>query len=135
MSNKITFDGLSSDEVLSLSEEELNALVFCNEAVVVNIGSSQILGRFSLEEGRIVIELAQVDGGGEGVLPAIGALASRIAKKMGLPQVDWLVHAVDCAMPNLKLRRMLERRGFEVREIGGIGTVFHQVTDVGQVAS
>jgi len=33
--------------------------------------------------------------------------------------VDWRVHAVDCARPNLRLRALLERRGFAVEESDG----------------
>jgi len=35
------------------------------------------------------------------------------------------VHAVSCAKPNLKLRRVLDRRGFVVREIPGFGEAYH----------
>jgi hypothetical protein len=34
-----------------------------------------------------------------------------IAASRALLGVEWIVHAVSCAKPNLKLRRVLERRG------------------------
>ena len=40
------------------------------------------------------------------------------------------LHAVSCAKPNLKLRKVLERRGFVVEEIKGIGAAYH-LTDIG----
>ena len=127
---QVRFEGLTADEILELPVEDVDALVFENEALVVSIGSAQILGRFSLAPDTLVVELAQIDGGGEGVLPAIGSLASRLAKQRALTQIEWRVHAVTCANPNLKLRRMLERRGFEIRQIEGTGEVYHQVVDV-----
>ena len=33
--------------------------------------------------------------------------------------VEWLVHALTCAAPNLKLRELLERRGFVQVEHNG----------------
>ena len=126
--DQVKFEGLTADEILELPVSDVDALVFGREALVVSVGSAQILGRFSKGDDRLVVELAQIDGGGEGVLPAIGALASRLAKQRDLGIVEWQVHAVSCAEPNLKLRGMLERRGFEIREIEGVGEVYHQVS-------
>lgn len=126
----VTFEGMTADEILDSPIEDVDALVFTAEPLVLTVGSAQILGQFSVERERLVIELAQIDGGGEGVLPAIGSLAAKLAKQRGLSQIEWQVHAVTCADPNPKLRRMLERRGFEIREIEGSGEVYHQVADL-----
>ena len=115
----------------SETADRVDELVFNGEAVVVNIGSAQILGQFSLQDDVMVIELAQIDGGGEGVLPAIGSLASKLAKQRDIRGIEWQVHAVTCAQPNLKLHKMLVRRGFEIRKVDGIGEVYHQVSTVG----
>jgi len=50
--------------------------------------------------------------------------------RRGLSAVEWIVHAVNCARPNPKLRRVLERRGFEVRDIAGIGEAYYFVRRV-----
>ena len=79
-----------------------------------------------------MIELAQIDGGGEGVLPVLRRLAERYAQQRELDAVDWVVHAINCARPNLKLRRLLEKRGFEVRDVEGIGPAYyfrHQINE------
>jgi len=39
--------------------------------------------------------------------------------------IEGIVHAVSCAKPNLKLRRVLERRGFVVEKIDGVGEAYH----------
>ncbi|MEM9402378.1 MAG: hypothetical protein AAGA44_07825 [Pseudomonadota bacterium] len=127
----VKFEGLTPDEILDLEVADVDELVFNGEDVVVNIGSAQILGQFSLRDDVMVIELAQIDGGGEGVLPAIGSLASKLAKQREIREIEWQVHAVTCAQPNLKLRQMLVRRGFEIRRVDGVGEVYHQVSAVG----
>lgn len=63
---------------------------------------------------------AQIDGGGEGVLPTIAALAARYVQREALGFLEWRIHAVHCANPNLKLRRVLERRGLQIREVEGV---------------
>jgi hypothetical protein len=78
----------------------------------------------------LIIQLAQIDGGGEGVLPSLWLLAHRYATQHHLTEIEWIIHAVNCAKPNLKLRRLLERRGFVVRDIEGIGQVYYLVLNV-----
>ena len=73
---------------------------------------------------------AQVDGGGEGILPWLWVVADRVAQRRRLSQVEWVVHAINCAQPNLKLRRVLERRGFAVEEVPGIGVAYHYLQQV-----
>jgi hypothetical protein len=44
-----------------------------------------------------------------------------------LRAVEWIVHAVSCAKPNLKLRRVLHRRGFTIQQLAGVGEAYHFV--------
>lgn len=67
-----------------------------------------MLGQFQVKEARLVVELAQIDGGGEGILQTLWHLSEHYARSRGLDSVEWIVHAVHCARPNLKLRRVLE---------------------------
>jgi hypothetical protein len=59
-----------------------------------------------------------------GLLTTIAALAKRYAAREALSHIEWRVHAVNCAKPNLKLRRVLERRGFSVRHVKGVGEYY-----------
>ena len=120
---------MSPAEILSFSDEELAELVFCGEPLLFRIGSAQVLGEFRLTERSLVLELATIDGGGEGVLPALSSLATRYAQSRGLGEVEWIVHAVNRAEPNLKLRRVLERRGFVVEQVGN-STAYHRIEAV-----
>ena len=122
---QIDIEGYSPNEILGLSDEQLNAFVFAGEPLVFRAGSAEILGEFKLRDESLIVELAQIDGGGEGVLPVLASLADRYAKKRGLKRVEWIVHALNCAKPNPKLRRVMERRGFVVTEVEGVGPAYY----------
>jgi hypothetical protein len=129
---KILVEGYTLDEILGLTDEQIEAFVFAGEPLVFNTGSAEILGEFRLHADRLTVELAQIAGGGEGVLPTLAALAERYAQRRGLDQVEWVVHAVDCAKPNPKLRRVLERRGFVIEDVSGIGAAYCKLRRIQQ---
>ncbi len=122
---EILFDGLSEEQILSLPGDEVEQLILLGKPLVFRAGSATILGSFRISDRRLVIELAQIEGGGEGVLIAIASLASRYASMRRLSGVEWIVHAVTCAKPNLKLRRVLERRGFVIKQVAGVGEAYY----------
>ena len=125
-------EGYAPEELLRLPDADLESLVFNGAPLVFRAGTAEILGQFELDGLRLIIELAQIDGGGEGVLPTLAALAQRYARHKGLAEIEWRVYATNCAQPNLKLRRVLERRGFVVRDVPGRGECYHQVVGVGE---
>jgi hypothetical protein len=53
-------------------------------------------------------------------------------KQRSLSGIEWIVHAVACAEPNLRLRRLLEQRGFVVRDLPDVGKVYHLYQPVGE---
>ena len=124
---EVLFEGLSEQEILNLPQEELDNLVLLGEPLVFRAGSAVLPGSFKVTHDRLVIELAQIEGGGEGVLISLASLARRYAQLRKLTGVEWIVHAVTCAKPNLKLRRVLEHRGFSIEEIEGIGEAYHLI--------
>ncbi|QIF04627.1 hypothetical protein [Roseimicrobium sp. ORNL1] len=113
----ITIEGLTPDEILGLPKEHFDQLIFTGDPIVFRAGTAEVLGEFAIEHSTLVMELAHIDGGGEGVLPVLWKLAERYAQTNGYVQVDWRVHAVNCPKPNPKLRRLLEKRGFVIEEI------------------
>lgn len=127
---KILIEGYAPEEILSLPEEQIEAFVFAGKPLVFKAGSAEILGEFRLQSDRLTVELAQIEGGGEGVLPMLAALAERYALRRGLNYVEWVVHAIDCAKPNPKLRRVLEKRGFAIQNIPGFGTAYYKLHHV-----
>jgi len=72
------------------------------EPPVFRVGSAAILGSFKIACDHFVVELAQIEGGGEGVLISLVSLAKRYATFRMLSGIEWIVHAVSCAKPNLK---------------------------------
>jgi hypothetical protein len=126
----IRIDGLTPDEILSLPSEELDELVFVGRPLVFRVGSAEILGEFQIVAETLILDLAHIDGGGEGVLPVIAAMAQRLARARGLSAVEWLVRATRCARPNPKLRRVLERRGFVVRDLPQRGECYFRCVQV-----
>ncbi len=127
---EITIEGYSVDELLSLTELEVEHLAFNNKPITFRVGSAEILGQFNISADGLVVELAHIDGGGEGVLTTIWSLAEQFARKLRLRKVEWIVDAVHCANPNLKLRRVLELKGFKIESLGGAGEAYHYVQDV-----
>lgn len=127
---KVLIEGYSVEEILAFPNEELDRFVFCGEPIVFRAGSAEILGKFERTDDRLILELAHIDGGGEGALPALGALASRYATREKLAFLEWRVHAVHCASPNPKLRHVLEHRGFEIKTVEHVGECYHLVQAV-----
>jgi len=123
----VLIEGFAVEEILDWSNEQLDQFVFCGEPIVFRVGSAEILGHFERTPDRIILELAHIDGGGEGALPALAALASRYAARESLAFLEWRVHAVHCANPNPKLRQILQKRGFTIRDVAGVGECYHLV--------
>jgi hypothetical protein len=57
-------------------------------------------------------------------------IAKAIAERRGMTGVEWLVYAAHCAVPNPRLRRVLEASGFELTVIEGKGEVYRAVDRV-----
>jgi len=127
---QILIEGYTPEEILNLPPEQLKEFVFTGKPLVFKTGSAQLLGEFILQDNRLVIELAHIDGGGEGALPTIAVLAEKYARQNNLAAVEWIVHAINCAQPNSKLRRVLERRGFQIRDLPGYGQAYYLRKDM-----
>src|SRR5262245_12606430 len=95
----ILIEGFTPEEILTLPDDYADQHVLTGKPLVFRVGSSQILGEFRRSDSRLTVELAQIDGGGEGVLPALWILAERYARRRRFAEVEWIVHAVSCARP------------------------------------
>lgn len=127
---RINIEGYTPDEILGLPDERLDGFVLTGEPLVFRAGSAEVLGEFRIRCGSLLVELAQIDGGGEGVLPVLTSLAHRYARRRGLEKVEWVVYALNCAEPNPKPRRVMERRGFVVTDVDGVGEAYYQAYKV-----
>ena len=120
----LNIEGESLKNILEWPEHYFDELVLIDEPIVLNIGTAEVLGQFAIKNNELLVELAQIDGGGEGVLPAISRIAKKVAQIKSIKSINCIVHAVNCAEPNLKLRAHLEKTGFEVKDIPGKGAAY-----------
>jgi hypothetical protein len=120
----VRIEGYTVEELLALPHEQFQAFALRDEALVIQVGSAKVLGKFCLDGDTLILELGHIDGGGEGALVALASLAQRYATREKLSFVEWRVHAIHCARPNLRLRRVLERRGFVRKEIPTVGECY-----------
>ena len=123
-------EGESIKEILAWPEHYFDELVLIDDPIVLNIGTAEVLGQFAIKDDVLVVELAQIDGGGEGVLPAISRIAKRVAKMKSIKTIDCVVHAINCAKPNLKLRAHLVKTGFEIKNVPGKGDAYFKKINV-----
>ena len=130
MRKTILIEGFSPEEILNLPQDQIESLVLTGEPLVFQAGSARILGEFQLRESRLIVELAQIEGGGEGVLPTLWVLADKYARQRKLKAVEWIIHTINCAEPNPKLRPFMERRGFTIQEVPGHGQAYYYLHDL-----
>jgi hypothetical protein len=117
MPREIQIEGMTPEQFLALPDAALDELLFAAGPIVFRAGTATLLAEFSINRDHLLLELGHVDGGGEGILRTLHALAHTVASRRGMARVEWSVHAATCAAPNLKLRRTLERMGFALRVV------------------
>lgn len=115
----ITVEGYTADEIVKLAQAELHSLFFSDQPLAFHVGTAEVLGQFRVVDGRLVVELAHIEGGGEGILPFLASMEERCARALHLSSVEWIVYALTCARPNSALRSLLERRGFAPDQVNG----------------
>ena len=126
----IFIEGFSAENLFALPDEEIQTLIFTNKPIIFKIGTAEVLGEFKIEDNKLIVELAHIDGGGEGILPTIFSLAKQYGQRRGLKEFDLIVYALNCANPNPKLRPILEKKGFTIENIEGKGNVFYKSFEI-----
>ncbi len=111
----ILIEGYTRDELVTF--EDLEALVLNGEPITFRVGSADVHGQFSRDSTVLRAELAVVENGGEGVLPALIDAVELWSRANGVAAIEWIVYATDCAQPIPKLTRVLDRLGFVVRTL------------------
>ncbi len=106
-------EGLSLDDLRALPVEELEALLAFGRPITFRMGTATILAEFNRDGGDLMVNLAHIDGGGEGVLVKLWKLIEGYAKGQNYTSISWNVHALTCANPNVRLQRFLRDQGFE----------------------
>jgi hypothetical protein len=114
--SKALIEGYPAEQLPDALSPELLADVLSGRSIVARAGSAKILLSAEIKVDILRVHLAHIDGGGEGVLPALMAVFVRVARSREATAVEWFVHATNCAKPNPRLRPILERRGFSIVE-------------------
>ncbi|MCR5870415.1 MULTISPECIES: hypothetical protein [unclassified Sphingomonas] len=105
-------EGLTPAALRALPSDELNALLAFGRPITFRIGSATVLAEFNKDDDCLTVNLAHIDGGGEGVLVSLWKLVTAFAKDRGYHCVLWNVHALTCDNPNPRLQKFLCERGF-----------------------
>jgi len=120
----ILIEGLSASDLLSL--ENLEGYAVAGKPIVFSVGSAQVLAEFTITKSVLEVQIAVVDQGGEGVLPALIDVIEKSALQRDLPAIEWSVFARNCAKPNPKLERVLVKTGFQIHQSAGGGEFYWQ---------
>lgn len=97
---------------------DLEEFVVIDEPISFRVGQAEVLAQFSRKDRQLCVELAVVENGGDGVLPALINVVEARARSTDLVAIEWIAYATDCAVPNPKLTRVLERLDFEITTTG-----------------
>ena len=112
---------------MTVAFPSVRELVQAGRPIVFRAGSATVLAEVSVDGGRLIVELAHVDGGGEGVLPTLWRFGHAYARGQAFCEFEWLVHATRCARPNPRLPQVLERMGFRVEDLPVRGLVYRRL--------
>jgi hypothetical protein len=105
-------EGLTLGDLKALPPADLDELLSFGRPIAFRMGSATILAEFNRIDDELRVNLAHIDGGGEGVLLALWKLIEAYAADRQFRAIRWNVHALTCAKPNPRLQRFLRARGF-----------------------
>ncbi len=111
---ELMIDGIKPSELVTL--DDLEAYALAGRPIVFAVGEAEVLAEFSKSGKVLLVEIAVVEQGGEGVLPVLVSTIERAALAREFSAIEWSVLARNCSTPNPKLMRVLEKIGFEVRQ-------------------
>ena len=116
-------EGLSLEALKALPTEDLEELLAFGRPITFRMGTATVLAEFNRDHEELAVNLAHIDGGGEGVVVSLWKLIAGYAKERGYTSIRWNVHALTCANPNPRLQRFLRDQGFEEADSETYGRV------------
>lgn len=105
-------EGISLDALKALPADDVDTLLAFGRPITFRMGSASVLAEFNRREHDLLVNLAHIDGGGEGVLVLLWKVILTYARERGYQTICWNVHALTCANPNPRLQRFLRAKGF-----------------------
>lgn len=119
-------EGISLAELKALPAEELDTLMAFGKPISFHIGSANVLAEFNRGDTELSVNLAHIDGGGEGVLLRLWKAVEDYARSRNYRSVQWNVHALTCPKPNPRLQAFLREHGFTEADHETYGRIFVQ---------
>jgi hypothetical protein len=124
MRRPIEIEGAALDELLALPPEEQDVLIAYGRPIAFRMGSAEILAEFAAEGDLLIVSLAHIDGGGEGVLLHLWKAIEAYARHRSYVEIRWNVFAATCARPNADLQATLKTLGFMLADDPKQGLIF-----------
>lgn len=120
----LRIEGVTLDALRALPLADQDSLLSFGSPISFAIGSATVLAEFNRYGEELRLNLAHIDGGGEGVLLALWKLVQAYAEERRFGSIRWNVHALTCAKPNPRLQRFLRANGFAEVDDAQYGRIF-----------
>jgi hypothetical protein len=124
MPQEIDIEGVTVDALRAMPPEDVDALLAFGRPITFRMGTATILAEFNRDGDVLAVNLAHIDGGGEGVVLVLWKLIRHYAAERGFARIRWNIHAATCAKPNPRLQRFLRAQGFEEIDDPHHGPIF-----------
>jgi len=121
---QIEIEGVALEALRKLSRPDQDALLSFARPISFTMGSATVLAEFNRDGPELIVNLAHIDGGGDGVLLILWKALRGYAAGRGYRSIRWNVHALTCAKPNPRLQRFLRTHGFDEVEDPSYGPIF-----------
>ncbi|QND55227.1 hypothetical protein [Mesorhizobium huakuii] len=123
-SARIEIEGTSLEDLRTMPHADQDALLAFGRPISFTMGSATVLAEFNRRDGTLLVNLAHIDGGGEGVLLVLWKHTRAFAIERQFSTVRWNVHAATCAKPNPRLQRFLRTHEFAEIDDPDYGRIF-----------
>ena len=127
---QIEIEGVSLQALRMLPRPDQDALLSFARPISFTMGTGTVLAEFNRDGPELIVNLAHIDGGGEGVLLILWRAVRAYAAERGYRSIRWNVHALTCAKPNPRLQRFLRTHGFDEVDDPSYGPIFTRTIQV-----
>jgi hypothetical protein len=86
---QLLIEGFAADELKAMAKRTSLLPLFAGKPVAVTYGSSTLLGGVKKSRGRLIVEVAAMQGAVGRVLPMLKRLAREIAVLRGIRTLEW----------------------------------------------
>jgi hypothetical protein len=87
--SQLLIEGFAPDELLALAQSTSLLPLFSGKPVAVTYGRATLLGGIRKSRGRLIVEVAAMQGAAAKALAALMALTRRIAALRGVRTLEW----------------------------------------------